>query len=376
MTRFHFELSHTDNAARRGMVQTPHGAFNTPAFMPVGTAGAVKAMTADDLERCGVEIILGNTYHLYLRPGEKTIRQLGGLATFNGWNKPTLTDSGGYQVFSLKDMLEIDDDGVTFRSHQDGSEHRFEAEKVVDIQRDIGADIIMSFDQCVPYPSDIDRARVGVERTFDWAKRGKTHFDLREKANPTGIALFGIVQGSTYPDLREISAGQIVSLDFPGYAVGGLAVGESKSEMEDILGHTLRFLPAEKPRYLMGVGYPEDILMAVSYGIDMFDCVLPTRNARTGMVFTSRGPLVFRNAEFAHDDRPLDPDCDCQVCRRYSRAYIRHLYNQKEITALMLATCHSIYFFQKLMKNIRTAIESGSFTAYRNEFLDKYLHGE
>ncbi len=373
MPQFSFELITKDQGARRGRVQTPHGSFNTPAFMPVGTSGAVKAMTSEDLEQCGAEIILGNTYHLYLRPGEKIIKQMGGLASFNSWNKPTLTDSGGFQVFSMQDLLKVDDDGVTFKSHHDGSSHRFEAEKVIEIQRDIGADIIMSFDQCVPYPSDKSRAQIGVERTFDWAKRGKVHFDKLEKENPSAPALFGIVQGSTYPDLRKISAEQITSLDFPGFAVGGLAVGESKTEMEEMLAYTAQFLPKDKPRYLMGVGYPEDILMAVSYGIDMFDCVLPTRNARTGMVFTSGGPLVFRNAEFSEDDRPLDPDCDCKVCRRYSRAYIRHLYNQKEITALILASYHSTWFFQKLMQGIRSSIESGSFDAYRKAFLEKYL---
>lgn len=376
MSQFSFDLNSTDNNARRGLVHTPHGSFNTPAFMPVGTAGAVKALTAEDLERCGTEIILGNTYHLYLRPGEKLIKQMGGLAAFNGWNKPTLTDSGGYQVFSLRELLKIDDDGVTFKSHHDGSAHRFEAERVIDIQRDIGADIIMSFDQCVPYPSNKERALIGVERTFDWAKRGKAHFDRCEADNPSGIALFGIIQGSTYPDFRKTSAEQITSLGFPGYAVGGLAVGESKNEMQDILAHTVQYLPKDKPRYLMGVGYPEDILMAVSHGIDMFDCVLPTRNARTGMVFTSDGPLIFRNAEYATDKRPLDPECDCRVCRRYSRAYLRHLYNQNEITALILATYHSVYFFQNLMRGIRKSIEDNCFDVYRKAFLDKYLKGE
>jgi queuine tRNA-ribosyltransferase len=376
MPPFRFDLIDTDHGARRGRVQTPHGLFNTPAFMPVGTAGAVKALTADDLEQCGTEIILGNTYHLYLRPGEKLIRQMGGLAAFNGWNRPTLTDSGGYQVFSLRELLEIDDDGVTFKSHLDGSAHRFNAERVIEIQRDIGADIIMSFDQCVPYPSDKDRALIGVERTFNWAKRGKLHFDRCDSEHPSGIALFGIVQGSTYPDLRQISAEQITSLEFPGYAVGGLAVGESKKEMEDILAQTVQFLPEDRPRYLMGVGYPEDILMAVSYGVDMFDCVLPTRNARTGMVFTSGGPLIFRNAEYAFDKRPLDPECSCRVCQRYSRSYIRHLYNQKEITALILATYHSVSFFQNLMRNIRNAIENKCFEAFRKAFLEKYLKGE
>ncbi len=370
--QFLYNCDKTDGKARVGQVTTPHGIFHTPAFMPVGTSGAVKAMTAEDLEECKAEIILGNTYHLYLRPGEKLIKEKGGLAAFTGWGKPMLTDSGGFQVFSMQDLSTIDDDGVTFKSHHDGSEHRFFAEKVIEIQRDIGADIIMSFDQCVPYPADKKLANQGVNRTFNWAQKGLTHFNNLEAESPTGIALFGIVQGSTYKELRKTSAEQIVSLDFPGNAIGGLAVGESKEEMEDMLSFTTEFLPENKPRYLMGVGYPEDILMAVSNGVDMFDCVLPTRNARTGMVFTSEGPLVFRNAEFSSENRPLDPNCNCRVCQRYSRSYIRHLYNQKEITALVLTSFHSGYFFQNLMQGIRLSIENGTFSNFRKEFLEKY----
>jgi len=370
--RFSFKLLSRDNQARRGTVFTPHGKFQTPAFMPVGTSGAVKAMTAEDLEECGAEIILGNTYHLYLRPGEKLIKGMGGLAGFNGWRKPTLTDSGGFQVFSMQDLSKVDDDGVMFKSHHDGSSHHFYPEKVIQIQLDIGADIIMSFDQCVPYPADKALATTGVMRTFDWAKRGLEFYSKAAGDAEGRTALFGIVQGSVYDELRKISAEQLIDLDFPGYAVGGLAVGEPKKEMEETLGYTIDFLPQEKPRYLMGVGYPEDILMAVSYGIDMFDCVLPTRNARTGMVFTSEGPLVFRNADVADDSGPLDPNCDCRVCRRYSRAYIRHLYNQREITSLILASYHSTYFFQNLMKQIRAAIEENRFDQFRREFLEKY----
>jgi len=372
---FKFQLKKTDGKARRGLVTTPHGQFNTPAFMPVGTSGAVKAMTAEDLEGCGAEIILGNTYHLYLRPGEKLIKSMGGLAKFNSWNKPTLTDSGGFQVFSMQDLSRISDEGVVFRSHHDGSEHKFYPEKVIEIERDIGADIIMSFDQCVPYPADKELAQDGVRRTYDWAKKGKEHFDILEKKEPTGISLFGIIQGSTYQELRKVSSEQITSLDFPGYAIGGLAVGESKGEMEEMLGYTIKFMPDNKPRYLMGVGYPEDLLMAVSYGVDMFDCVLPTRNARTGMVFTTEGPLVFRNAVYAEDERPLDPNCGCRVCKRYSRAYLRHLYNQSEITALVLATYHSSWFFQELMRNIRKAVETGTFSKFRQNFLERYQNG-
>lgn len=373
---FSFNLIKSDGVARRGVVSTRHGRFQTPAFMPVGTSGAVKAMTAEDLEECGADIMLANTYHLYLRPGEKVIKELGGLAEFTGWRKPTLTDSGGFQIFSMQDLTEVDDEGVTFKSHHDGSTHHFEPKKVIQIQRDIGADIIMSFDQCVPYPADRERAVGGVNRTFDWAKKGLEYFTRAENEQPADTALFGIVQGSTYEDLRKLSAEQIVSLDFPGYAIGGLAVGEPKEEMQSTLAFTIDFLPGDRPRYLMGVGYPEDILMAVSYGVDMFDCVLPTRNARTGMVFTSEGPLVFRNADCAQDDRPLDPNCDCRVCRRYSRAYIRHLYNQSEITSLVLATFHSTCFFQNLMKNIRASVEENRFEQFRTDFMEKYSNNE
>ncbi|UCD93643.1 MAG: tRNA guanosine(34) transglycosylase Tgt [Candidatus Zixiibacteriota bacterium] len=369
---FSFNLSGIDRGARWGDAATPHGSFQTPAFMPVGTSGAVKAMTAEDLEGCGAEIVLGNTYHLYLRPGEKLIRQMGGLAEFTGWRKPTLTDSGGFQIFSMQDLSHVDDGGVTFKSHHDGSTHHFDPEKVIRIQLDLGGDIIMSFDQCVPYPAEKGLAADGVRRTFDWAKRGLAYFRKALEEGNSGAALFGIVQGSVYQELRKESADRIVSLGFPGYAIGGLAVGEPKEEMEETLAYTIEFLPHDKPRYLMGVGYPEDILMAVSYGVDMFDCVLPTRNARTGMVFTSDGPLVFRNADCADDDRPLDPDCDCRVCRRYSRAYVRHLYNQREITALVLATYHSTYFFQKLMRNIRSSIENNEFEQFRKGFLERY----
>lgn len=370
------ELITTDGAARRGVLHTAHGDVQTPAFMPVGTSSSVKALTSEDLESIGAEIILGNTYHLYLRPGTEVIEQMGGLAKFNSWHKPTLTDSGGFQVFSLRDISKITDDGVEFQSHIDGSRHFFSPEKVMQIEHAIGPDIIMAFDQCVPFPADHDLAQIGVRRTFDWAKRCKDEHQALLEKSERQIDLFGIVQGSVYKDLRAISAEQIVSLDFPGNAIGGLSVGESKQEMEDMLAHTIQYLPAEKPRYLMGVGYPEDLLMAVSYGVDMFDCVLPTRNARTGNVFTSQGQIVYRNAEYAKDESPLDPHCDCRVCRRYSRAYIRHLYNQREITGFVLATYHNSYFFQNLMRGIRKAIEEHRFEAFRREFFDRYVISE
>jgi queuine tRNA-ribosyltransferase len=370
------ELLTTEGSARRGILHTAHGDVQTPAFMPVGTSASVKALTSEDLESIGAEIILGNTYHLYLRPGTEVIEQFGGLAKFNGWNKPTLTDSGGFQVFSLRDISKITDDGVEFQSHHDGSRHFFSPEKVMQIEHAIGPDIIMAFDQCVPFPADLALAELGMNRTFAWAKRCKAEHQRLLELSGRSINLFGIVQGSTYKELRSTSAEQIVSLDFPGNAVGGLSVGESKEEMEDMLAHTMQYLPKDRPRYLMGVGYPEDILMAVSLGIDMFDCVLPTRNARTGNVFTSEGQIVYRNAEYAKDESPLDPNCDCRVCKRYSRAYIRHLYNQKEITGMVLATYHNSYFFQHLMRGIRTAIEERRFDAFRRDFFTRYVVSE
>ena len=367
----------TDGPARRGEVTTAHGVIQTPAFMPVGTTGAVKALTCADLEECGAEIILGNTYHLYLRPGIEIIRKRGGLAAFNSWHKPTLTDSGGYQVFSLQEINRITDDGVEFQSHLDGSRHLFTPERVMEIETAIGADIIMAFDQCVPYPADERMAAEGVRRTYEWAERClQRHSELRDEDEIARRQhLFGIVQGSTFAELRTRSVEQLAPLDFTGYAVGGLSVGESKDEMEAMLAHTAPQLPVDKPRYLMGVGYPEDILMAVSHGIDMFDCVLPTRNARTGTVFTSEGPLVYRNSDCADDDRPLDPNCSCKVCQRYSRAYLRHLFNQSEITGLVLASYHSTWFFQQLMRDIRQSIEESRFEAFRRSFLDRYRNG-
>ena len=368
-----YTLQTTDSSARRGEITTSHGTFQTPAFMPVGTSGAVKAMTSEDLESIGAEIILGNTYHLYLRPGHDIVEAAGGLAQFNGWNKPTLTDSGGYQVFSLKHRRKMTDDGVEFNSHIDGSRHMFTPERVMEIEHALGADIIMTFDHCVEYPATEKQAALGVRRTHNWAKRARTRFEqLSQDSDKSEQYLFGIIQGSVYKNLRTESARQIIDLDFPGNAIGGLSVGETKEEMEEMLAHTIQYLPEDKPRYLMGVGYPEDILMAVAYGIDMFDCVLPTRNARTGSVFTSTGPLVYRNADYARDDRPLDENCDCRVCRRYSRAYIRHLYNQSEITGMVLASYHSLYFYQQLMRDIRKAIEDGTFENYRTAFLERY----
>lgn len=365
----------TDGEARRGEVTTPHGKFQTPAFMPVGTTGTMKALSFEDMTEMGTEIILGNTYHLYLRPGAPLIEQFGGLAKFNSWNGPMLTDSGGYQVFSLRDISKISDEGVKFQSHIDGSYHMFTPENVMETQHAIGADIIMAFDQCVPYPADEKLASEGVRRTHEWAIRCRDRHAELCKEREFNPFLFGIVQGSTYKELRAQSAQQIVELDFPGNAVGGVSVGETKEEMEDMLAFAIGFLPGAKPRYMMGIGYPDDILMAVSHGVDMFDCILPTRSARTGLVFTSEGPLVYRNAKYAKDDRPLDPNCDCRVCRKYSRAYLRHLYNMSEITGFMLASYHSSYFFQELMRGIRKSIEEKRFSEFKKEFLAKYQSG-
>ncbi len=370
---FKFELIKTDGAARVGKLTTPHGVIDTPVFMPVGTQGAVKTLAAEDLEAMGAQIFLVNTYHLYLRPGVDIVERLGRVHEFASWDRPILSDSGGYQVFSHLGRNKITDEGVTFQSHFDGSYHDFDAEKVIEIQRKLGPDVIMSFDECVPYPATKEQAAEGVRRTSDWAKRGIAKFEELESTGkyPPQL-LHGIIQGSVYEDLRRQSCEQIIELDFPGYSIGGLSVGEPKKQMEEMLDVTVPLLPEDRQRYLMGVGYPEDILMAVEKGIDMFDCVLPTRNARTGLVFTSQGPYNFRNADAADDNRPLDPECDCYVCRRYSRAYLRHLYSVSEITAHRLASYHSVNFFIRLMKEIRQAIREENYSAYKDQFLRKY----
>lgn len=370
---FKFELLHTDGAARLGQLTTPHGVVDTPFFMPVGTQGVVKTLSAEDLESMDAQIYLINTYHLYLRPGVDIIQTIGGVHKFASWNRALLSDSGGYQVFSQGGRTKITDDGVRFQSHFDGSYHDFTPERVIEIQRRLGPDIIMSFDQCVPYPATPAQALEGVNRTTSWARRGRDQFEKLDFSDlyPRQL-LHGIIQGSVYEDLRRKSAEEILALDFPGYSIGGLSVGEPKDEMARMLDVTMPLLPVEKQRYLMGVGYPEDILMAVGKGIDMFDCVLPTRNARTGLVFTSTGPFNFRNATAADDNQPLDNDCNCYVCRRYSRAYIRHLYSVSEITAHRLATYHSVHFFICLMRSIREAIRANCFAQFAEEFLNKY----
>jgi len=365
---FKFELIKqcSSTGARLGRVYTPHGSFETPVFMPVGTQATVKAMAPKDIEEVNANIILSNTYHLYLRPGHELIEQAGGLHKFMNWNRSILTDSGGFQVFSLNELREVTDEGVHFRSHLDGSKHFISPEKAIEIQNALGADIIMAFDECVPYPCEYERAKKAVERTTQWAKRCKDAHKREEQA------LFGIIQGSLYKDLREKSAQQIIELDFPGYAIGGLSVGEPKPLMYDMLEHTVPFMPKEKPRYLMGVGSPDCLIEGVIRGVDMFDCVLPTRVARNGLAMTSRGKVMLRNAVYQNDFDPLDPECDCYTCSNFSRAYLRHLVKAGEILASMLITLHNIRFLIKLMEDIRQAIRDDSIIQLRERIINVY----
>jgi len=335
------------SGARIGKLHTPHGEIETPVFMPVGTQATVKAMTPFELKQIGAQIILSNTYHLYMRPGHDLVKAAGGLHSFMGWDKPILTDSGGFQVFSLSELRNIKEEGVFFRSHLDGSKHLITPEKAIEIQNALGADIIMAFDECSPYPCDYQQALEAVKRTTRWAKRCKD-FHRREDQ-----ALFGIIQGNTYSDLRIQSAKEITALDFPGYAIGGLSVGEPKALMYEMLDITVPVLPPDKPRYLMGVGSPDCLVEGVIRGIDMFDCVLPTRIARNGTVMTSQGKVVVRNAIYERDFTPLDPECDCYACRNFTRAYIRHLFKAQEILAARLATWHNLRFLIRLMEQIK-----------------------
>ncbi|MBW2057312.1 MAG: tRNA guanosine(34) transglycosylase Tgt [Deltaproteobacteria bacterium] len=336
--------------ARAGLISTPHGDVHTPVFMPVGTQATVKSLTPEDLVDLGAEIILGNAYHLYLRPGHQTIRQLGGLHRFMQWSRPILTDSGGYQIFSLGQLVSVRQEGVTFQSHIDGSRHFLSPSDVIEIQRSLGSDIMMCLDECTPYPSTWEETLGSLELTSHWAR------ECREAGTAPGQALFAIVQGGMYPDLRERSAADLVALDFDGYAIGGLSVGEDKETMFRIVGHTATRLPEEKPRYLMGVGTPADILKAVQMGVDMFDCVLPTRNARNGLLFSRLGPIPIKNARYARDPRPPDEDCRCYTCRNYSRAYLRHLFVAREILSYRLNTIHNLFYYTELMGQIREAI--------------------
>lgn len=365
-----YELIKKDKktGARRGRIHTPHGIIETPVFMPVGTQATVKAMTPTELkDEVKAKIILSNTYHLYLRPGDELVAEAGGLHKFMNWDGAILTDSGGFQVFSLGDLRKITEEGVAFRSHLDGSKHFISPEKSMSIQNNLGSDIMMAFDECVEYPADYEYTRKSMERTTRWAKRCKA-----AHKNPDRQGLFGIVQGGMYKDLREISAKQLVELDFPGYAVGGLSVGEPAELMYDVLGHTTPFLPEDKPRYLMGVGTPDYLIEAVIRGIDMCDCVLPTRIARNGTALTSKGKLVVRNATYSKDWTPLDDECDCYACKNFTRAYIRHLIKCDEILGARLLSIHNLRFLVRLMENVRVAIEEERLLEFREEFYKKY----
>ena len=365
-----YELLHEckQTGARRGRIHTPHGIIETPVFMPVGTQATVKSLTPEELkEEVNAQIILSNTYHLYLRPGHELVKEAGGLHKFMNWDRAILTDSGGFQVFSLGDLRKITEEGVEFKSHLDGSRHFLSPEKVMEIENALGADIIMAFDECVEYPAEYDYTKQSMERTTRWAKRCK-----EAHKNTENQALFGIVQGGMYKDLREKSAKDLVDLNFPGYAVGGLSVGEPTELMCDILEFTTAFLPKDKPRYLMGVGSPDYLIEAVLRGIDMCDCVLPTRIARNGTAMTSNGKVVVRNAPSERDFTPLDSECDCYTCKNYTRAYIRHLIKAGEILGVRLLSIHNLRFLTKLMERVRIEIENDNLLNFKNEFYKKY----
>jgi queuine tRNA-ribosyltransferase len=374
---FSFRVNKTDlGGARRGVLTTPHGTIETPAFMPVGTAATVKAMRHEALEELGASIILANTYHLYLRPGHELIRKLGGLHRFMSWNGAILTDSGGYQVFSLADLRKISDEGVTFRSHLDGSQHLLTPEKAAEVQLALGSDIVMVLDECIETPAPREKAEAALQRTTRWAKRAREYFLANEKNDaPARQWQFGIVQGATFADLRRESAHQLLEIDFPGYAVGGLAVGEPHSVTCEMAAEVTKLLPQDRPRYLMGVGRPEQLPDYVALGIDMMDCVLPTRAARHACIYTSQGRVLIKNARYTSDQNPLDPNCTCSVCKRYTRAYLRHLFHSGEITAAILATHHNVHFYLDTMRRIREAIEFGNLANFAAELQANYVAG-
>ncbi|MCK5052240.1 MAG: tRNA guanosine(34) transglycosylase Tgt [Candidatus Cloacimonetes bacterium] len=363
---FDFKIEGKSENARAGVLYTPHGDIKTPIFMPVGTRATVKTLDPQDLIDVNAQIILGNTYHLYLRPGHELIKKAGGLHKFMGWNKPILTDSGGFQVMSLAGLRKITPEGVRFQSHIDGSYHMFTPEKVMEIQNAIGADIIMSFDECPPYPATKKYVADSLKTTLDWAARGKAaHKNTKQQA------LFGIVQGGIYEDLREESAKKLMEMDFPGYSIGGLAVGEEKEDMLKITKFLNNILPKEKPRYLMGVGTPGDLLKNIENGIDMFDCVMPTRNARKGTIFTWNGKMIIKSARYTEDFLPIDENCECYTCRNFSRAYIRHLFNVNELLGMRLASIHSLHFYLDLVTKARKAILNGNYAAFKSEYAQK-----
>jgi len=374
---FSFEVTKTDpTGARRGVLNTPHGAVQTPFFMPVGTQATVKGLRNEALEELGAEIILANTYHLYLRPGHEAVRKLGGLHKFMSWPHAILTDSGGFQVFSLSELRKVTDEGVRFRSHLDGSEHMLTPEKAAEIQLALGSDIAMVLDECIETPAPRDKAEAAVVRTTQWAARARRYFlDQASRNGELAQWQFGIVQGATFADLRRASAQQLLELDFPGYAVGGLAVGEPHAVTCEMTGEVTALLPRDRPRYLMGVGKPEQIADYVALGIDMMDCVLPTRAARHACLYTSEGRVLIKNARYAADQRPPDPNCSCSVCRRYTRAYLRHLFAAGELTAAILATHHNVHFYLDLMRQIREAIEFGNLANFSSEMHARYAVG-
>jgi len=371
VTRFAFTIAATDGVARAGTIVMERGAIRTPAFMPVGTAATVKAMRPEEVRAAGADIILGNTYHLMLRPGAERVERLGGLHGFMGWERPILTDSGGYQVMSLSELTKVTEEGVAFKSHLDGSRHMLSPERSIEVQRRLGADIVMQFDQLVPTTAERRDQVAAMERSARWAKRSREEFD-RGGEHSARAALFGIQQGALDEQLRKASAEALIDIGFDGYAVGGLAVGEGQEAMLGCLDFAPRQLPADKPRYLMGVGKPDDIVGAVQRGIDMFDCVLPTRSGRTGQAFTADGPLNLRNARFAEDREPVEPGCPCPACAHFSRAYVHHLVKSGEILGAMLMTQHNLWFYQRLMQSLRDAIAEQRLSAFARAFLARY----
>ncbi len=359
---FTLHSTSTDCAARRGEVQTLHGTIQTPVFMPVGTQATVKSVTPENLKEMDAQIILGNTYHLFIRPGHELIRSFGGLHGFMNWDRPILTDSGGFQIFSLKDLAKITEEGAAFSSHLDGAKLFLSPEDAVHVQEALGSDIMMCLDTCIPYPATREETIASTDLTSRWARR------CREAQSDTGQLLFGIVQGGMFPDLRKAHAEALIDIGFDGYAIGGLSVGEDKTMMQEMTDATIPSLPEDYSRYLMGVGTPEDLVEGVYRGVDMFDCVMPTRNARNGTMFTSTGKVVIKNARYREDKEPLDPNCTCYTCRNYSRAYLRHLFQCREILSYHLNTIHNLHYYLTLMKEMREAIENNRFSAFRNDF--------
>ena len=369
--KFNFKLISQDKNARLGKLTTAHGIIDTPIFMPVGTAATVKAMHLKDVEESGAQIILANTYHLMLRPGEKNIKEMGGVRKFMGWNKPLLTDSGGFQIMSLGKLRKIENNGVTFKSHLDGTKYFLSPKISTDIQNALDATISMQLDECIPFPASYEESERAMKLSLEWALKSREAFEERK-----GYGQFGIVQGSTYSDLRELSSKKLVEIGFDGYAIGGLAVGEGQELMFKTLDFTTKNMPFDKPRYLMGVGKPDDLIGAVKRGVDMFDCVLPTRSGRTGQAFTSRGTVNIKNARHTLDKRPLDNNCNCHTCTNFSRAYLHHLFKAQEILGLMLLSLHNIHFYITLMKNIRNSIKLREFDEFEKVFLEQYYSGD